>query len=324
MISRLINPHFGIAGAFRWMIVPLLVITIALATMVTTQSGTAFADTGSDTPADSTSTAKGYEPNLWLKCLDEEVEEGDDYRLEVRRKGGFGSDIKTMRVYWYTDPITADETDYHPLDRNRQASNGYQSRIGKMGRDFYTRQDQYPEIDETFKVRFDNSVDYGDDDYCIMTITDDDTPGIYDLNITSNGLHTWIDPFFGLIHLSNTYIEGDVIKIEASFSAPVTTRNPSTGRNADYAGIQIEVGDDIKIADLLSGDGTDTLTFGYTVRSDDYDDDGIGILDGDSNSGFYFNQATGDTGLWTELSGSTVQVNRLYHGLDDQDGQTVH
>ena len=324
MISGLINPHFGISAAFRWMIVPLLVITIALATMVTTQSGTAFADTGSDTPADSTSTAKGYEPNLWLKCLDEEVEEGDDYRLEVRRKGGFGSDIKTMRVYWYTDPITADETDYHPLDRNRQASNGYQSRIGKMGRDFYTRQDQYPEIDETFKVRFDNSVDYGDDDYCIMTITDDDTPGIYDLNITSNGLHTWIDPFFGLIHLSNTYIEGDVIKIEASFSAPVTTRNPSTGRNADYAGIQIEVGDDIKIADLLSGDGTDTLTFGYTVRSDDYDDDGISILDGDSNSGFYFNQATGDTGLWTELSGSTVQVNRLYHGLDDQDGQTVH
>ena len=324
MISRLINPHFGISAAFRWMIVPLLVITIALATMVTTQSGTAFADTGSDTPADSTSTAKGYEPNLWLKCLDEEVEEGDDYRLEVRRKGGFGSDIKTMRVYWYTDPITADETDYHPLDRNRQASNGYQSRIGKMGRDFYTRQDEYPEIDETFKVRFDNSVDYGDDDYCIMTITDDDTPGIYDLNITSNGLHTWIDPFFGLIHLSNTYIEGDVIKIEASFSAPVTTRNPSTGRNADYAGIQIEVGDDIKIADLLSGDGTDTLTFGYTVRSDDYDDDGISILDGDSNSGFYFNQATGDTGLWTELSGSTVQVNRLYHGLDDQDGQTVH
>ena len=324
MISRLINPHFGISAAFRWMIVPLLVITIALATMVTTQSGTAFADTGSDTPADSTSTAKGYEPNLWLKCLDEEVEEGDDYRLEVRRKGGFGSDIKTMRVYWYTDPITADETDYHPLDRNRQASNGYQSRIGEMGRDFYTRQDQYPEIDETFKVRFDNSVDYGDDDYCIMTITDDDTPGIYDLNITSNGLHTWIDPFFGLIHLSNTYIEGDVIKIEASFSAPVTTRNPSTGRNADYAGIQIEVGDDIKIADLLSGDGTDTLTFGYTVRSDDYDDDGISILDGDSNSGFYFNQATGDTGLWTELSGSTVQVNRLYHGLDDQDGQTVH
>ena len=324
MISRLINPHFGISAAFRWMIVPLLVITIALATMVTTQSGTAFADTGSDTPADSTSTAKGYEPNLWLKCLDEEVEEGDDYRLEVRRKGGFGSDIKTMRVYWYTDPITADETDYHPLDRNRQASNGYQSRIGKMGRDFYTRQDQYPEIDETFKVRFDNSVDYGDDDYCIMTITDDDTPGIYDLNITSNGLHTWIDPFFGLIHLSNTYIEGDVIKIEASFSAPVTTRNPSTGRNADYAGIQIEVGDDIKIADLLSGDGTDTLTFGYTVRSDDYDDDGISILDGDSNSGFYFNQATGDTGLWTEFSGRTVQVNRLYHGMDDQDSQTVH
>ena len=193
-----------------------------------------------------------------------------------------------------------------------------------MGRDFYTRQDEYPEIDETFKVRFENSVDYGDDDYCIMTITDDDTPGIYDLNITSNGVHTWIKPFSSVIHSYNTYIEGDVIEIEASFSAPVTTRNPSTGRNADYAGIQIEVGDDIRIAELLSGDGTDTLTFGYTVRSDDYDDDGISILEGDSNSGFYFNQATGDTGLWTEVSGRTVQVNRLYHGLDDQDDQTVH
>ena len=55
------------------------------------------------------------------------------------------------------------------------------------------------------------------------------------------------------------------------------------------------MGDDIKIADLLSGDGTDTLTFGYTVRRYDYDDDGVSILDGDSNSGFYFNQATGDT-----------------------------
>ena len=73
---------------------------------------------------------------------------------------------------------------------------------------------------------------------------------------------------------------------------------------------------------ICSGDGTDTL-IGYTVRRY-YDDDGISILDGDSNSGFYFNQATGDTGLWTEFSGRTVQVNRLYHGLDDQDGQTVH
>ena len=177
MISRLINPHFGISAAFRWMIVPLLVITIALATMVTTQSGTAFADTGSDTPADSTSTANGYEPNLWLKCLDKEVEEGDDYRLEVRRKGGFGSDIKQCAFTGTpTQSPPTRQTTTRSTETARRAT-AIRAGSAKMGRDFYTRQDQYPEIDETFKVRFDNSVDYGDDDYCIMTITDDDTPG---------------------------------------------------------------------------------------------------------------------------------------------------
>ena len=68
MLAKLINPHFRIAGAFRWMIVPLLVITLALATLVAVQSDTAFADGGNDTAP----TAQGSPEDCWwvgLPCI---------------------------------------------------------------------------------------------------------------------------------------------------------------------------------------------------------------------------------------------------------------
>ena len=68
MLAKLINPHFRIAGAFRWMIVPLLVITLALATLVVVQSDTAFADGGTDTAP----TAQGSPEDCWwvgLPCI---------------------------------------------------------------------------------------------------------------------------------------------------------------------------------------------------------------------------------------------------------------
>ena len=70
MIHKLINPHFPIAGAFRWMIVPLLVITLALATMITISTDTAFADTG--TGADTVSAPMGDPDDCWwigLPCI---------------------------------------------------------------------------------------------------------------------------------------------------------------------------------------------------------------------------------------------------------------
>ena len=53
MISRLSNTHFGIAGARGMITIPILVIALAFATLVTLQSGTAFADTGTPTTCDS-------------------------------------------------------------------------------------------------------------------------------------------------------------------------------------------------------------------------------------------------------------------------------
>lgn len=127
-----------------------------------------FADTGD------VAVARGYEDDLWLKCKDSYVSEGDDFRLEVRRKGLSFSSSPTMRVDWYTDPGTADESDYSPLHAERQASNGYQSRTGIMGRTFHTTEDSIREQDETFTVRFENTVENGDDGACAITIIDDD------------------------------------------------------------------------------------------------------------------------------------------------------
>ena len=113
-------------------------------------------------PPPNTAHAGSNEPWLYLECLEDVVEEGDDFRLQVRKKYKSHSPHKTMRVFWYTEAITADETDYEYMYAVRQASNRYQSEVlARWVATFHTLEDIYPEIDETYVVRFNNSVDYG-------------------------------------------------------------------------------------------------------------------------------------------------------------------
>lgn len=269
----------------------------------------------------------GYEPDVWLKCIDTEVSEGDDFRLEVRRKGISTLFSDTMKVYWYTDPITADESDYEVLDREGQASNGYQSRTGKMGRTFHTKDDVYSEIDETFKVRFENAnkYDYADDDECIITIKDDEYPGIYDLEIISWPYHVveWED-MDGWPHLRYfyKYVPGDTIEIRARFTAPVTNVDPETDQPADNTGLYIQVGENRRLATLLRGAGTDTLVFGYTVQEGDEDGNGISVEAGGAETGFYYSGDRRDRGIWAAETPSG-RMNRKFHGLDDQSDHKV-
>ena len=184
--------------------------------------------------------ASKYEPWLEIDCLETRVEEGDDFRLVVNKKFDSEWPHKTMKVWWYTHPITADETDYERLHQERQASNGYQSKHGRMGRTFHTLEDNYPEIDETFTVEFLNAVSKGHDGECIITITDDDGVGIYDLEITSVPHQL---PASDGQQPQVGYAEGDVIEITAYFTGDVTAVNPGTGEQSDYAGIYLQVGD---------------------------------------------------------------------------------
>ena len=260
------------------------------------------------------------EPWLEINCLETVVEEGEDFRLIVDKKFASGWPHKTMRVFWYTDPITADETDYEHLYAERQSSNGYQSEHGRMGRDFHTREDDYPEIYETFIVRFNNSVDYGHDGQCEITITDDDGVGIYNLEITSTPRQLPATANHGA---QVGYAAGDVIEITAYFNDAVTTVNPDTGQQSDYAGIYIQVGGNRRFAPFLRNYGGDALVFGYTVRPEDLDTNGISVLDGGPGTGRGYNPITQDSGIWVTETGSS-QINRLFHGLDDDPEHRVY
>lgn len=226
----------------------------------------------------------------------------------------------TIRVFWYTEPITADESDYESLYAERQASNGYQSEHGRMGRDFHAREDNYPEADETFKVWFNNSVDYGNDGECIITITDDDGVGIYNLEITSEPGE--VQPSLDSDEVVRAYTTGDVIEVTARFTGPVAHGRPGIDEQADYTGLYIQVGENRRLAEMLRGGGTDTIVFGYEVQADDADADGISVEDGGPGTGLHDSETNRDGGIWA-LDESDGRINRLFHGLDDDPDHIV-
>ena len=275
---------------------------------------------GTIIPPPNTAHAGGNEPWLYLECLDDEVDEGDDFRLQVRKKYKSHAPHETMRVFWYTEAITADETDYEYMYAVRQASNGHQSENGKMGRTFHTLEDLYPETDETYLVRFNNSVDHGTDGECYVTIKDDDGVGIFDLEIRS--VPSELPSANEGEETLEAYTTGDVILITAKFTHPVTTVNPETGEQTDYAGLYLQVGENRRMAHVLRGDGTDSLIFGYTVQPDDVDTDGISVEGGGPGTGLYYNQDNGDGGLWP-VSREDGRLNRIFHGLDDDPSHPV-
>lgn len=158
----------GMSGTIKLLAAQLLLVALLVAALVILGSGAASADAG-----DAAAT-RGYEHHLVLECQHAlRVQEGDDFRLYVHRRHSYNNG-PTMRVDWYTDPGTADESDYSPLHAERQASNGYQSRTGVMGRTFHTTEDNIREQNEHFTVRFENTVRDGDDGSCKIWIMDDD------------------------------------------------------------------------------------------------------------------------------------------------------
>ena len=271
-------------------------------------------------PPPGTAHAGSNEPWLYLECLEDTVDEGDDFRLQVRKKYKSHSPHETMRVFWYTEAITADDTDYEYMYAVRQASNRHQSESGKMGRTFHTLEDLYPEIDETYLVRFNNSVDHGTDGECYITIKDDDGVGIYDLEIRSVPGEIPVDQDGQ--EFQTAYTAGDDILITAKFNHPVTTVNPDTGEETDYAGLHLNIGENRRVANVVRGDGTDTLIFGYTVQAEDVDANGISVEDGWAGTGFYYNEETSDSGLWPVNPGDG-RLNRIFHGLSDDPDHPV-
>ena len=260
-----------------------------------------------------------YEPWLWLNCLKAQVKEGRDFRLEVHTKYDANYFSPTMRVYWYTDPLTADESDYAPLNREKQSSNHHQSEHGIMARDFHTKNDLYSEVDENFIVRFENAVEYGTDGSCRIRIRDDDGVGIHDLEITS--VPREMPGLSESEELPVGYTAGDVIELTARLTGPVTNVNPDNGEQADYPSIYMKVGAKCRVAHLLRVEDPKTLVFGYEVKSDDTDGVSVGSRT-QGNGMFYMNKETMDTGLWATRTESGA-INGIFLGLNDDPGHPV-
>ena len=265
-------------------------------------------------------TLHGNEPWLMINCIESEVREGESFWVEVQKKYDSEWPHETMKVFWYTEEITADESDYEPVNGSRQASNGYQSKHGRMGRQFHTSDDLYPEDDETYMIRFLNAVSKGTHGECKITIKDNDGVGIYRLEITSVPKELPAASEDGAAPVA--YTVGDVIEITARFTGDVTNVDPNTGEVADYGGLYLQVGENRRIARLLSGEGADRLVFGYTVQEDDLDSDGISVEGGGPGTGMYYSADNRDGGLWS-VDTNGGRLTRIFHGLDDDPEHVV-
>ena len=272
-------------------------------------------------PPPSTAHAESSEPWLYIECEEDVVPEGDDFRLVVRKKyKDHTAPYKKIRVFWYTEAGTADETDYEHMYAVRQASNGHQSKTGKMGRDFHTEEDIFPEVDETYTVRFNNSNDEGTDGRCEITLADDDGVGIHHLEIRSVPRELRLDEEGN--ETVEAYTTGDVILVTAHFNHPVTTVNPDTGEQTGYTGLYLKIGENRRIAHVVRGDGTGNIIFGYTVQANDVDPDGISVENGWAGTGLYYNEETQDAGLWP-VNPEDGRLNRVFYGLEDDPAHPV-
>ena len=273
---------------------------------------------GTIIPPPGTAHAESSEPWLYMECIENPVEEGDDFRLVVRKKyKDHTAPYKKIRVFWYTEAQTADESDYEYMYAEGQASNGHQSKNGKMGRNFHTLEDIIPEPDETYLLKFNNSNDDGDDGddaECTITIKDDDGVGIYDLEIRSIPREIPVSDVGDETMLA--YTTGDRILVTAKFTHPVTSKNPEMGEQTDYAGLYLQIGENRRVAHVVRGDGTDNIVFGYTVQADDEDLNGISVENGWAGTGLYYNEGTRDSGLWP-VNPDDGRLNRVFYGLED-------
>ncbi len=254
-----------------------------------------------------------------IDCRSVDVEEGDQYRVKVNNENGNNAGNYNLKVYWHTDPGTADASDYVHQEGTRQISNGYQRRQGNMGRNFPTIEDLYPELDETFTIRFENHVHgnpdndghlwgHGgndvDSDRCTVTIQDDDI-GIYDLEITSA-------PADGY-----AYRVGEQILILARFNDPVAVYQPVL--------LPLRMGSGSgwwRGAALSHGIGAHDKNwlFVYDVQPGDMDHNGVGV-EGSYESGGTVHGLGGSGYINSTTSGQ--RMSPWFHGLADDPAHRV-
>ncbi len=201
------------------------------------------------------------ESKLYLDCPTTEVREGDSVDVFLVRVTNYDHWWEYFGAYWSTDAGTAGTDDYVPQNGDSlRFSYDEERAANRVIQTFETRQDALVEGNETVTVRTDEAgtVDLNDparDNKCEITIIDDD-PNITEVEVTSSPAR------------DDTYGVGETIEISATFSTALDVDGtPSLG---------MWVGN-WQAASYLRGSGANTLVFGYTVKSEDRDDNGISM-----------------------------------------------
>ncbi len=244
----------------------------------------------------------------YLDCPTTEVREGENVDVFLVRVTNHKHTTKYW-ANWYTDAGTADETDYVHQSSGQVWTTDAEAAADRDRRVFRTRSDNQLEEDETFTARFgpdDDIVDLNDPDWdnkCEITILDDD-PNIRRVEVTSEPARE-----------SNTYGVGEVIEISATFSNRVEVAEGGNPR------LGLRVGDDWKQAQYLRGSDSRVLVFGYTVKADDVDTDGIRMPGGYQDSEDRWHNFPGYDAI-THHSSDRV-VYRAYKGFDDDENHKV-
>ena len=202
---------------------------------------------------------------FYLECPTTEVQEGDSFVVTLV----YTSTADRIGAAWHTEARTADSTDYVTQNTGIIWGSREDSEDSRLDRTFRTREDSLIEGNETFMVFFtptNNVVDMNNpdrDNRCEITIIDDD-PGIIDVHIASTPAR------------DETYGVGETIRFGATFSRAVEVDGtPALG---------LQVGSNWRSARYLWGSGTRRLAFGYTVRSEDRDEDGVSMGGGYQDS----------------------------------------
>lgn len=242
---------------------------------------------------------------FYLYCPTTEVREGDSVDVFLVRVTNHEHNV-IYGAYWQTEEGTADASDYVYQYTDAIWGSESESLANRVKHTFETRQDSLVEGNETFTARFspvDNVVDRNDpdrDERCEITIIDDD-PHITDVEVTSSP------------DRDDTYGVGETIEVSATFSHQVEVDGDP--------GLGLWVGRNWRSAGYLRGSGSDTLVFGYKVKSEDRDVDGIRMDGGYKDSNDQWHNFINYTAV--KAVGTDVSAYRGYSGMDDQSGHKV-
>ena len=244
---------------------------------------------------------------FYLDCPNTKVQEGQSVDVYLVRVTNHQHQVR-FGAHFHTDAGTAGTSDYVHQNTGAIWSNSDQTRANRMRHTVHTRQDDLAEGDETFVIRFtpvNNVVDRNNpdrDEKCELTIRHDD-PNVTNLQMVSK-------PAKG-----DTYGVGEQIEFAATFNTPVQV----TGGVL----MGFYIGDRWDGAWYRRGSGTNTLVFGYEVKPQDRDTDGIHVHNGyiDNNGrqhGF------GGDGSITADDSSGARASAWYTGINSQPGHKVN